>query len=471
MRAAGKIKLLKRPFIVLTAIFLLIAVINIGEAAVLTVPAQFKTIQEGVDAASVGDVVLVSAGTYKEQVKLKAGVTLKGEGYEKTIIDGGKKDGNVIVGANDAVIEGFTITNSGTRGKHGDAMDAGIRIESAAMAVLNNRIVNNNAGILLYHGSVSLIADNIFEDNKTFGIYLVYSSPLIENNIVYNNSLKGIFCTYSKPAIINNTIVDNPTGIFTEITSSVVKNNIIANAKSIGFQIAESPRDQQDVEPYLSYNLFWNNGHDLSNTEKGEGDIVKDPMFEDAAKKDFRLKSSSPAVNAGDPDPKYNDRDGSRADIGAFGGPYAMAAKGKGKIRDWMSFKKSRENEAAELEKNYITAQNIKWGEDVKGSKKYEEENAKMNYYGYCVSCHGQTGKGDGPLAESLEEGVTPRDHTDAGYLSQRTDEELFNVIKYGGAKNNFSEAMPPFDNQIADDQIWGLVKFIRNLCNCQYKK
>ncbi|MBI3600259.1 MAG: right-handed parallel beta-helix repeat-containing protein [Nitrospinae bacterium] len=447
-----------------TLIILTLLLFGSAEAAVISVPLQFKSIQEAVNAASSGDTVQVSAGVYKEQIKLKTGVTVKGEGYEKTTIDGSKKDGSVVVGASDAVIEGFTIRNSGIRGRQGDAMDAGIKIDSAAMAVLNNRIINNNAGILSFHGSTSLIANNIIEENENFGIYLIYSNPLIENNIVYRNKVRGIFCAYSKPEIVNNTIVANPTGIYTEVSSSVIKNNIITDSDAIGFQIAESPRDQKGVEPYLSYNVFYNNGHDLSNVEKGEGDITKDPLFADGAKRDFRLKPNSPAANAGDPDPKYNDPDRSRADAGAFGGSHAA---GKEKSRNWTAFKKSKEGEAVAIEKNYMTARSL----SEKGSKGYKEENTRVNYYSYCAPCHGQTGKGDGPLAESLEQGVVPRDHTSAEYFSQKTDDEIFEVIKHGGVKAGFSETMPPFDGQISDDAMRDLVKFIRELCNCQYKK
>jgi len=122
--------------------------------------------------------------------------------------------------------------------------------------------------------------------------------------------------------------------------------------------------------------------------------------------------------------------------------------------------------EAQEAEKDYTKARVGK-----KGSKQYQEEDAKANYYGYCTPCHGETGKGDGPLAETLEEGVEPRDHTSAEYFSQKTDEDIFNVVKFGGAKAGFSEAMPPFDGQLSDDEMRGLVKFIRVLCKCQYRK
>ena len=37
----------------------------------------------------------------------------------------------------------------------------------------------------------------------------------------------------------------------------------------------------------------------------------------------FFLVTASPAVNAGNPAPQYNDPDGSRCDMGAYGGPEA----------------------------------------------------------------------------------------------------------------------------------------------------
>ena len=461
-----KMFFLKRSIITLILSFLLVAMgsgFNGTEATVLSVPSQYKTIQDAINASSSGDIIRVSAGTYKEQIKLKAGITLRGEGYEKTVIDGEKKNGNVVVGANDAVIEGFTIRNSGY-------MDAGIKCDNASMAVLNNRIVNNNAGILLFNGLTSLIANNVIEENKKFGIYMLYSTPFVENNIVYENKVYGIYCASSKPMIAYNTIVSNPTGIYTEVTSSIVKNNIFDDSNVIGFQIVESPRDQKGVEPYLSYNIYWNNGHNRSNTEKGEGEIEKDPMLVNVSKGDFKLKSGSPAINAGDPDSKYNDADGSRADIGAFGGPYAMITAGKGNVRDWVSYKKTRESETF-VEKDYASIDLATFGE--RGSKEYREKMARVNYYGYCTPCHGQAGKGDGPLMDEIEKGMRPRDHSSAEYFSQKTDEEIFNVIKYGGAKGisrltmKESEAMPPFEGQLSDDEMMDLVKFIRVLCNC----
>lgn len=92
-------------------------------------------------------------------------------------------------------------------------------------------------------------------------------------------------------------------------------------------------------------------------------------------------------------------------------------------------------------------------------------------YMGYCVNCHGYEGKGDGPLAESIGE-VLPRDLSDAAYMSTRTDEQLFNVIKNGGKGTGFSDAMPDWGYNFPDPDIKAIVQYIRSdLCKCEAAK
>ena len=70
---------------------------------------------------------------------------------------------------------------------------------------------------------------------------------------------------------------------------------------------------------------------------------------------------------------------------------------------------------------------------------KGKEAEAKSNYMMYCSPCHGENGRGNGPQAEAME--VPPRNHTGGNYLSTRSDEQLFKVVKREGLLLGFQAA------------------------------
>lgn len=84
-------------------------------------------------------------------------------------------------------------------------------------------------------------------------------------------------------------------------------------------------------------------------------------------------------------------------------------------------------------------------------------------YQVYCVQCHGVKGNGAGVNAAHMA--VMPRDHTDTGEMSARTDEELFKVIKHGGKSINKSVLMPAWGRNLSDEDIHALVTHLRSLC------
>lgn len=90
-------------------------------------------------------------------------------------------------------------------------------------------------------------------------------------------------------------------------------------------------------------------------------------------------------------------------------------------------------------------------------------DQGKKLYGQFCASCHGQSGKGDGPAAAALN--PKPRDHTDKEYMSKLSDEDMFKVIKNGGASVGKSPLMPPWGASLKDDQIKDVVAYIRTLC------
>jgi cytochrome c oxidase cbb3-type subunit 3 len=92
-------------------------------------------------------------------------------------------------------------------------------------------------------------------------------------------------------------------------------------------------------------------------------------------------------------------------------------------------------------------------------------EQGKKLYGQFCASCHGQSGKGDGPAAAALN--PKPRDHTDKETMSKLSDDELLKVIKNGGASIGKSPLMPAWGASLKDEQIKDVIAYVRTLC-CQ---
>jgi hypothetical protein len=96
---------------------------------------------------------------------------------------------------------------------------------------------------------------------------------------------------------------------------TVLKCNILAN-NYIGVN---------GTTPNADYNLYWDNFINATNGSVfGDSDVFADPIFvKDSIGRtldyDYHLQKYSPAIDAGDPN--ILDVDGSRSDIGVFGGP------------------------------------------------------------------------------------------------------------------------------------------------------
>lgn len=86
-------------------------------------------------------------------------------------------------------------------------------------------------------------------------------------------------------------------------------------------------------------------------------------------------------------------------------------------------------------------------------------------YAKWCASCHGESGKGDGPNARYLP--TAPARHADATAMSRRPDDSLYDVIAAGGLAWGRSARMPAFGGTLTGVEIRSLVSRIRTLCGC----
>jgi mono/diheme cytochrome c family protein len=79
----------------------------------------------------------------------------------------------------------------------------------------------------------------------------------------------------------------------------------------------------------------------------------------------------------------------------------------------------------------------------------------------YCAVCHGKAGKGNGVNAKMLD----PHPANLAGSeIASRSDAEIYDVIARGGAGVDLAATMPPWGKTFSQDQIKGLVSYVRQL-------
>jgi mono/diheme cytochrome c family protein len=88
---------------------------------------------------------------------------------------------------------------------------------------------------------------------------------------------------------------------------------------------------------------------------------------------------------------------------------------------------------------------------------------AKQNYVTLCVTCHGASGKGDGPAAAGLPAKAT--DFTDCAKMKAVSDDTLFKVTKDGGPAADLNAAMPAQHEALSDAEIKDVAAYIRSFC------
>ncbi len=164
----------------------------------------------------------------------------------------------------------------------------------------------------------------------------------LQNCIIYgNNSInRGLLIEKCENVKVVNCIITNfKYGIFIRFAPStiLIKNSIISNNKEVGIFVSKEEGGQAidsfgkpvelpkkgregEIKVELEYNDIWGSKKNYYNCQAGEFDISKDPKF--VSESDYRLQLGSPCIDAGDPDGKYSDPDGSRNDLGAL--PYGV---------------------------------------------------------------------------------------------------------------------------------------------------
>jgi len=325
-----------------------------------------------VDAAGAGSVLTIATGedrsTVIEGLTLTGGVAAQGGGAYldsssphllDLIIDANEADGGAGVRTfyGDPLIEGCSFTgNDACWGGPEEGCDGGgIMVRSGAPEIIGNVFELNRAGdggALWLAYADALVAQNVIARNEAhdddptqagqgggIDVQVGTSDTFILNNIIVDNTASshggGVVAyepvaRYGEPTIAHNVVAwnrvtdtNNGAGILANgNTAPVIKANVVYGN--------DGPGITTNAGAVVSYNLVWINDDNWSGAQGDlsgiDGNLQTAPLVvrsndnTDWTDDDWTPVSGSPLIDGGDP--AETDADGTRADIGAYGGAW-----------------------------------------------------------------------------------------------------------------------------------------------------
>ncbi|TRU55794.1 MAG: cadherin [Microcystis aeruginosa Ma_QC_C_20070823_S13] len=236
---------------------------------------------------------------------------------------------------NSSILDGFTITGGNANGTTGNQDDGGGMYVSGASPTLRNITFRDNNGTnggALYNenGSNPVLTDVLFEYNtatRGAAIYDDLSSPQITNgtfrlNTAINDGGAIYNTSSSNPTIVDSVFSRNSanTGSGGAIFSNLSNPNLINSTLSGNVAVTGGALHNVSSSVALRNSILWGNqdssstGNQVNNGSGGSVTVANsiiqgggftgatnvDPLFVNAKADDLRLKSGSPALDAGD---------------------------------------------------------------------------------------------------------------------------------------------------------------------------
>lgn len=299
-------------------------------------------IQDAVDAAVDGDLVLVTNGVYVSQgrnadgaancVVVDKSVTVQSvNGFATTVIDGCAMMRGVYL-TNVAVLDGFAVTN----GNATFASGGGVCCASTNALVANCLIIGNASGYGggVAYGAVSncvLKANNSSGSGGGAGFCLINRSVLIQNNAAgFGGGASGGISALNNCLVISNTAAWNGGGVYGSLLNNCIivsnktqgtvggalncpmKESVVVGNNRYGVGVDSGlgslvPMTINSVVYYNASGNYLGNGSGLFMTNccttplptSGLDNFTNPSAFVNLAAGDFHLQSDSPCINAG----------------------------------------------------------------------------------------------------------------------------------------------------------------------------
>lgn len=347
-----------------TTLFLILTAFLFAETATAltrSVPSQYATIQTAIDASSSGDVVLVSPGTYVENIDFKGKnitvgslfLTTGDESYiSQTIIDGNRANPTVYFHSGEdstAKLVGLSITN-GIRGIYigessptidscriyrneapwdspGGGVLAGSRSLIKNCAIYDN-YARHGGGICLGHNFDGIVTNCNIYNNRIFdaggsqvSVWHTLTGKL-QNSIIREEGTSTLtpieFRSSGASPIMKNLLIitdnngsdlqENSNGVFFSWDNShpIIVNATIINTSGVTGNLLNRSSGTFTIINSIAYGYTLIQETEVTaqysrfdNQVSGTGNVSANPLFVDPASGDYHLSTGSPCIDSG----------------------------------------------------------------------------------------------------------------------------------------------------------------------------
>jgi parallel beta-helix repeat protein len=295
-----------------------------SDSAAGSAAAPFRTVQKLSDSLAAGQTGCVQPGTYAEDLRVAHGGS---QGSPVTIQSADPSQRATIVGrlyvtktASDVVLQNLNLN-----GKNANNLPSPT-VNATRITFRYDDVTNDHTGICFDLGNddYGVAYDTVIDHNRIHdcgvlpstnmhhGIYVaVARNTKITNNVIYDNADRGIqlYPDAQGTTIANNVIDGNGEGIIFSSgelagrTSSDnhVYRNVITNSQ-IRFNVEYYWGGPVGSNNTVENNCVWNGKQGNVSDQVGfvaTGTLTADPLYQDRAAKDFRLRAGSPCAGYG----------------------------------------------------------------------------------------------------------------------------------------------------------------------------
>jgi hypothetical protein len=366
-----------RRSIYTAVVMMAVALIGPASARVIHIPSDYPNIQAGINAGVDGDTVMLSPGTYHENLIFYGKrILLTGQsGITSTFLEQQSINQPILRFENNentySVVSGLTFRNctgapaikiyncsptisrnkfvNNTNSSDGGAISAFFEYVVYLMPHIidnifeGNSTTEGNGGSIYSYGGQMAISGNTFRSNHADGVINGHGGAIFirscDSAVVDHNLFIHNYCAVVGGAIdlsedqggeiYNNTLdsnfssASNCAGIAAWYSNNFrIYNNIITNGGGTGILNYSGSGNN------ATYNDVWNNTTNYNGIQAGTGSVSANPLFIGGSPYSYRLASGSPCINTGDPDSPA-DSNGTRADMGYYGGSRVLPNLGR----------------------------------------------------------------------------------------------------------------------------------------------